>query len=183
MKSYKEMLERTLLTEEEIQRRVEELGKEITEKFKNDDTPVIIIGILRGCTLFMSDLLREIDLPLEIDYMAVSSYGDSSKSSGVVRIDKDLEEDIEGKNVLIVEDIIDTGLTLDYLDRVLKNRGAKRIYNVCLLDKEERREIDILIDFKGFTIPNEFVIGYGMDYAQKGRNLPYIAVVKRSVYE
>lgn len=183
MKSYEEILEKTLLTEEDIKKRVQELGEEITEKFKNDDTPLIIVGILRGCVLFMSDLLRHIDLPLQIDFMAVSSYGDSSKSSGVVRIDKDLEEDINGKNVLIVEDIIDSGLTLDYLDKVLKNRGAKNIYNVCLLNKEERREIDIPVDFTGFKIPNEFVIGYGMDYAQEGRNLPYIAVVKRSVYE
>lgn len=181
MNRFEKAIEKVLVTEEEIKTRVKELGKEITEAYQDEN--LLVIGILRGSVMFMSELVKYIEFPVEIDFMAVSSYGRNSKSSGVVRIIKDLEEDITGRNILIVEDIIDTGLTLTYLMGNLMSRGAKSVKIVTLLDKPDRRTNDIAIDFKGFEIPDEFVIGFGLDYAQQYRNLPYVAVLKREIYE
>ncbi|MFZ5354796.1 MAG: hypoxanthine phosphoribosyltransferase [Bacillota bacterium] len=169
-----------LISEEQLKSRIKELGKQITEDYKGED--LLLVGVLKGCVLFLSDLSREIDLPLTMDFMVVSSYGSSTKSSGVVRIIKDLEADIHNKNVLIVEDIVDTGLTLSYLIEILKSRNPKSIKVCSLLDKPERRKVSVDIAYTGFTIPDEFVIGYGLDYAEVYRNLPFVCVLKPEVY-
>ena len=165
-----------LLSESDVKKRVRELGKQITEDYKGAED-VILVGLLRGSTIFLADLAREIDLEAKIDFMVVSSYGNSMESSREVRINKDLEEDISGKNIIIVEDIIDTGYTLekvrDYL--LLKEPASLKI--ATLLDKPERREVPVEVDYVGFSIPDVFVIGYGIDYAQKHRNLPYVGKV------
>ena len=165
-----------LIPEEEIKRKVKELGEKITEDYRNSEE-VILVGLLRGSTIFLADLSREIKLDAKIDFMVVSSYGCDMESSREVKINKDLEEDIRGKNVIIIEDIIDTGYTLekvrDYL--LLKSPASFRI--CTLLDKPERREVPVEVDYVGFKIPDVFVVGYGIDYAQKHRNLPYIGKV------
>ncbi len=171
-----------LISEEQIDKRLDELSKEIYEIYKDEKDDLLVVGILRGAVIFMADLVVRLNLDLYTDYMAVSSYGSSSVSSGVVRILKDLEEDIKGKNILIVEDIIDTGLTLKYLTKNLKERGAKSIRIATLLDKPDRRKEKVDVDFVGFEIPDEFVVGYGLDYNQKYRNLPYVATLKEEVY-
>lgn len=173
--------ERILLSEEEIQAKVKELGAEISSYY--GDKPILALGILKGAIVFMSDLIRQITCPLEIDFMAVSSYGSSTESSGVVRILKDLDGSIEGKNVLIIEDIIDSGLTLNYLVENLKSRGPASVKIVTLLNKPSRRKVNIQADFNGFTIPDEFVVGYGLDFAERYRNLPYICVLKPEAYQ
>lgn len=165
-----------LIPEEEIKKKVRELGQQITKDYQNSED-VILVGLLRGSTIFLADLSREIDLEAKIDFMVVSSYGSTMESSREVKINKDLEEDIRGKDVIIVEDIIDTGYTLekvrDYL--LLKNPAS---FKICtLLDKPERREVPVEVDYVGFQIPDVFVVGYGIDYAQKHRNLPYIGKV------
>ncbi|MDD2502848.1 MAG: hypoxanthine phosphoribosyltransferase [Clostridia bacterium] len=175
-----EQIKRVLIDEETLQNRVKELGKQITEDYRDKD--LLIICILKGGVVFASDLMKVIALPLSIDFMAVSSYGSSTKSSGVVRIQKDLDEEIEGKDVLIVEDIVDTGLTLNYLVENLLSRKPASLKICCCLDKPNRRKAAINIDYVGFSIPDEFVIGYGLDYAQKFRNLPYIGVLSEKVY-
>lgn len=177
-KVYKEIL----FSEEELNKRLDELAKEITETYKDDEDDLLVIGILRGAVVFMTNLITRLDLDLTIDFMAVSSYGSSSVSSGVVRILKDLEESAYNKNILIIEDIIDTGLTLSYLTNNLKDRGAKSIRIATLLDKPERRKIEVDVDFVGFQIPDEFVVGYGLDYDQKYRNLPFVATLKEEIY-
>lgn len=169
-----------LITEEQIRAKTKELGKLITEEYKGKD--LVVIGVLKGCVIFLSDLIREIDLPLTMDFMVVSSYGNSTKSSGVVRILKDLEKDIQGKDVLIVEDIVDSGMTLSYLIEYLKTRNANSVKVCSLLDKPERRKSQVEIDFVGFQIPDEFVIGYGLDYAEVYRNLPFVGILKPEVY-
>jgi hypoxanthine phosphoribosyltransferase len=169
-----------LISEEELSKRVKELGKQLTEEYKGKD--LMVVGILKGCMLFLSDLVRTIDLPLTMDFMVVSSYGTATKSSGVVRIIKDLEREIEGKDVLIVEDIVDTGLTLSYLIENLKTRNPKSVKVCSLLDKPDRRKAQVDIEYVGFTIPDEFVVGYGLDYAEVYRNLPYVCVLKPEVY-
>lgn len=169
-----------LITEEQIKQRTKELGKKITEYYQGKD--LVVIGVLKGCVIFLSDLVREIDLPLTMDFMVVSSYGNATKSSGVVRIIKDLEKDIQGKDVLIVEDIVDSGLTLSYLVEYLKSRNANSVKICSLLDKPERRKAQVTIDFSGFQIPDEFVIGYGLDYAEVYRNLPFVCILKPEVY-
>ncbi|HCS73855.1 MAG TPA: hypoxanthine phosphoribosyltransferase [Clostridiales bacterium] len=175
-----DQIKRVLIDEETLQNRVKELGKQITEDYRDKD--LLIICILKGGVVFASDLMKVIALPLSIDFMAVSSYGSSTKSSGVVRIQKDLDEEIEGKDVLIVEDIVDTGLTLNYLVENLLSRKPASLKICCCLDKPNRRKAAINIDYVGFSIPDEFVIGYGLDYAQKFRNLPYIGVLSEKVY-
>ncbi len=172
------MIERknVLITEEEILKRAKELGAQITEDFKGED--VLLVGILKGSIMWMSDLMRRIDLDIEIDFMALSSYGSSTKSSGVVKILKDLDSDIEGKNVIIVEDTVESGITLDYLRRYFENRGAKSMKVCVLVDKPEGRKIPLEADYVGFTAGSEFIIGYGLDYAQKYRNLPYVAYIE-----
>ncbi|WP_110943105.1 hypoxanthine phosphoribosyltransferase [Inediibacterium massiliense] len=177
----KEDIAQILFSEEVLNEKVEELGKQIAKDYKDKD--LLVVGVLKGANVFMSDLIRKIDLPVSIDFMAVSSYGFSTTSSGVVKIIKDLDDSIEGKNVLIVEDIIDTGLTLHYLCKNLLSRKPKSLKICTLLDKPERRKIDLKVDYKGFDIPDEFIIGYGIDYAEKYRNLPYVAILKREVYE
>ena len=170
-----------LVTEEELKATVKRLGKELTQEYQGKD--VIVVGILRGAALFMTDLIREMDCYLEIDFMDVSSYGDATESTGEVRIIKDLDSTVEGKEILIVEDIIDTGRTLKYLVDLLKVRNAKSIKICSLLDKPSRRIMsDLIVDYVGVEVPDEFVVGYGLDYKQKYRNLPYIGVLKPEIY-
>lgn len=173
-------VKKILLSEEELQAKIREMGKTITADYQGKN--LFAVGILKGSTLFMADLVRRIDLPVTFDFMAVSSYGDKAFSSGVVRIDKDLETSIEGKDVLIIEDIIDSGLTLSYLVDNLKSRNPASIRIATLLTKPERRKVQVDVAYCGFTIPDEFVVGYGLDYAEKYRNLPYIGVLKEAVY-
>jgi hypoxanthine phosphoribosyltransferase len=169
-----------LYNEAQLMEACERLGGQITQDYQGKD--LIVVGILKGAQVFMSDLIRKIDLPVQLDYMAVSSYGLSTESSGVVRILKDLDISIEGKHVLIVEDIVDSGLTLHYLTENLKSRLPASIKLCTLLDKPERRKVDVFIDYMGFQVPDEFIVGYGIDYAEKYRNLPYVASLKESVY-
>ncbi|PWK16330.1 hypoxanthine phosphoribosyltransferase [Tumebacillus permanentifrigoris] len=170
-----------LFTEQAVQDRIRELGAQITRDYEGKNP--LIIGILKGATLFMSDLVKRIEIPVELDFMAVSSYGHSSESSGVVRIIKDLEQSIEGRDVIIVEDIIDTGLTLIYLKNLLQQRKAASVKLVTLLDKPDRHKVDITADYLGFTVPDHFIVGFGLDYAERYRNLPYIGVLKPEVYQ
>lgn len=174
---------RTLLSEETIQNRVKEMGAEIARDFK-DKNPIMVC-ILKGAVMFYADLLRATPIPLSMDFMAVSSYGNKTKSSGEVEIKKDLSSTIEGRHIIIVEDIIDSGFTLNYLTRVLSARGAASISLCTLLDKPSRRApgIDLKSNYSGFEVGDEFVVGYGLDYAEKYRNLPYIGVLKPEVYE
>jgi len=169
-------LGKVMISEEQIRQRVKELGKQITEDYKGKE--VLFIGILRGAVLFMSDLIREVDLDARIDFMAVTSYGASTKSSGVVRILKDLDSDIEGMDVIIVEDIVDSGTTLHYLRDYLLGRKPKSLKICAFLDKPERREADIRADYVGFEVENKFIVGYGLDYDGKYRNLPYITCLE-----
>jgi hypoxanthine phosphoribosyltransferase len=174
-------IKEVLYTEEQIQAKVKELGKQLSADYEGRNP--LVICVLKGAFIFMSDLVKAIDVPLEIDFMAVSSYGQSTKSSGVVKIIKDLDVSVEGRDVLIVEDIIDSGLTLSYLIDVLERRNAKSVTLVTLFDKPSGRTVELEADYKGFTLPGEFVVGYGLDYAEKYRNLPYIGILKPEVYE
>ena len=174
-------VERVLLSEEQLAARIVELGAEITADYAGKE--ILMIGVLRGAVLFMADLARAIKVPVAIDFMAVSSYGAGTSSSGVVRILKDLDENVEGKHVLVVEDIIDSGLTLNYLVDNLKSRQPASIKICTLLNKPERRKVDVDIAYNGFTIPDHFVIGYGLDYAEKYRNLPFIGILKPEIYQ
>ncbi|HCJ57231.1 hypoxanthine phosphoribosyltransferase [Lutispora sp.] len=169
-----------LISQDEIKEKVKELGQLITKDYKDKD--LMVIGILKGCVVFLSDLIREINLPLTMDFMVVSSYGSSTKSSGVVRIVKDLEKDIAGKDILIIEDIVDTGLTLSYLVEYLKSRNASSVKICTLLEKPDRRKAEVDLEYVGFHIPDEFVVGYGLDYAELYRNLPFVCVLKPEVY-
>ena len=169
-----------LVDTEMLQKRVAELGKYIDNQYAGED--LLLIAVLKGSVVFMADLMRAISIPHEIDFMATSSYGTGVESSGVVRILKDLNKPIEGRHVLIVEDIIDSGHTLAYLTRILAARNPASLCIVTLLDKPERREVAIDVEWTGFSIPNEFVIGYGLDFNEKYRNLPYIGVLKPHVY-
>lgn len=167
---------RELISEQEVDQRIEELGKQISKDYEG--TCPHLICILKGGAFFMCELAKRITLPVSIDFMCVSSYGDATTSSGHIRIKKDLDESVEGKDVLIVEDIIDSGRTLYFLTDELKKRGAKSIRLCTLLDKPERRVVEVKTDYVGFQIPDEFVVGYGLDYAQKYRTLPFIGVVE-----
>ncbi|MGM0508761.1 MAG: hypoxanthine phosphoribosyltransferase [Fusobacteriota bacterium] len=168
----------TLISEDDLQKRIAELGKELTEFYKNRDNELIVVGLLRGSILFMSDLIRKIDLPLKIDFMTTSSYGNEFESSREVKILKDLDETIIGKDILVVEDIIDSGLTLKKILHILGDRSPNSITLCTLLNKEARREADVKADFIGFDIGDKFVLGYGLDYKQECRNIPYVAVAK-----
>jgi hypoxanthine phosphoribosyltransferase len=177
---FKNDFEKILFGSEDIKKRISELGKKITEDYKNSD--LVIIGILKGAYVFTADLVRAINLPLQVDFFAASSYGMNSQSSGVVKIKKDIDLDIEGKDVIIVEDIVDTGLTLNYIKKYMKNHNPKSV-NICaFLDKPKAHKIDLDIKYLGFSIENHFVVGYGLDYAEKYRNLPYIAILKKEIY-
>lgn len=173
-------IQEVLLTEDEIQRKVKELGAVVSREYEGRNP--LVICVLKGAFIFMADLAKNITTPIELDFMAVSSYGKAARSSGEVRIVKDLDQSVEGRDVLIVEDIIDSGLTLSYLIDVLERRNALSVKVVALLDKPGRRTTEIKADFTGFVIPDAFVVGYGLDYAEKYRNLPYIGVLKPEVY-
>ncbi len=174
-------VDRVLISAEAIQARVRELGRRVDERYTGKD--LLLIAVLKGSVLFLADLMRAISIPHEIDFLATSSYGASTESTGVVRILKDLNKSIERRHVLLVEDIIDSGHTLAYLTQLFSVRNPASLEIVTLLDKPARREVDIGIHWTGFSIPNEFVIGYGLDFNQKYRNLPYIGVLKPELYQ
>jgi hypoxanthine phosphoribosyltransferase len=177
----RDKIEQVLFSEEQIAERVQALGRQIADDYR-DKGNLLLIGVLRGVAVFFGDMMRAIDLPLEIDFMSISSYGSSTRSSGVVRILKDLDENITGRHVLILEDIIDTGLTLSYLVRLLQERRPASLEICTLLDKPSRRLIEVPVKYTGFSIPDQFVVGYGLDYDQKFRNLPFVGVLKPEVY-
>ena len=164
-----------LVSEEDLKRRVVELGEQISRDYAG--RPLLLVGVLKGAVFFLSDLMRFIDIPVEVDFMAVASYGSATDSSGVVRILKDLDASIEDRDVLIVEDIVDSGLTLQYLLRNLGSRNPRTLEVCALLTKPERRKVDLPTRYVGFEIPDRFVVGYGLDYAERHRNLPYVAVL------
>lgn len=164
------------ITQEQIYQRAREIGAQITVDFK--DQEIVLVGILRGAVLWMADVMKNIDLDLTIDFMAVSSYGASTKSSGIVKIVKDLESDIEGKDVIIVEDIVDSGRTLNYLKHYFESRNTNSVRICTLLDKPGGRQVDIDVDYVGFTVADRFIVGYGLDFDQKYRNLPYITFLE-----
>lgn len=170
-----------LYSEEDLALRVTELANVIQSDYQNKE--LLVIGVLKGANIFMGDLIRKINLPIQIDFIAASSYGTSTESSGVVKIIKDLDYSIEGKHVLIVEDIIDTGLTLKYLEDNFLSRKPASLEICTLLDKPERRKADIAVKYVGYEIPDEFIVGYGIDYAERYRNLPYVATLKPEVYQ
>lgn len=166
-----------MISAKSIAARIEALAKEIRTSF-DDTNKLIVVGLLRGSFVFIADLVRELDMNVEVDFLEASSYGDSMQSSREVRILKDLRGEIAGRDVLVVEDIVDTGFTLDHVTRLLKTRKPKRLETIALLDKPSRRETEIKATWTGFEIPDEFVVGYGIDYAQRNRNLPYIGCVR-----
>ncbi|AWB42829.1 hypoxanthine phosphoribosyltransferase [Paenibacillus sp. CAA11] len=173
-------IQEVLISREQIQEKVAELGAALSKEYEGRNP--LVICILKGAFIFMADLVKEITVPIELDFMAVSSYGASTQSSGVVKIIKDLDTSVEGRDVLIVEDIIDSGLTLSYLIDVLERRNAKTIKVVTLFDKPVRRTVDLKPDYTGFVMQDAFIVGYGLDYAEKYRNLPYIGVLKPEIY-
>jgi hypoxanthine phosphoribosyltransferase len=175
VETVKDAVGEILIEEGPLQARIGELGAEVSREYEGRD--LLLVGVLKGAVFFMADLMRELTIPCEIDFMAISSYGAATDSSGVVRILKDLDTNIAGRHVLVVEDIIDSGLTLSYLMRSLSARKPASLEICALLTKPERREIDVPVRFVGFEIPNKFVIGYGLDFAERYRNLPYVAVL------
>ncbi|MGL4362868.1 MAG: hypoxanthine phosphoribosyltransferase [Cellulosilyticaceae bacterium] len=166
----------TLISEQDLQRRIKELGSTISKDYEGKE--IVMLCVLKGGVMFMTDLSKHITVPMKMEFMATSSYGDAYESSGIIKILKDLDEPIYGKHIIIVEDIIDSGRTLSYLKKLLEDRNPKSIKICTLLDKPDQRVVDVDVDYIGFTIPNSFVIGYGLDYKQYYRNLPYIAVNK-----
>lgn len=173
-------IEHTLISAEQIATRVTELGRQISTDYYGQEP--LLVGVLRGVAVFMGDLVRAVTIPMDLDFIAISSYGNSTRSSGVVRILKDLDESVTGRHVLVIEDIIDTGLTLSYLMRTLLERRPASLEICTLLDKPARRLVDVPVKYSGFTIEDKFVVGYGLDYAQKYRNLPFIGVLKPEIY-
>jgi len=174
-------IEKVIFSAKDLETRIAELGEMITKDYEGKE--LIVIGILKGSNIFTSDLVRKMNIPLKIDFMVVSSYGNTTESSGVVRILKDLENSAENKHLLIVEDIVDSGLTLKYLKEMLHARNPASIKICTLLDKPAGRKEHVAIDYLGFEVPDEFIVGYGIDYAEMYRNLPYVGVLKREVYE
>ena len=173
-------IQEVLFTEEQLKARVKEIAREIEQDYRGKE--IMLISVLRGSFIFMADLCRAIDLPCTLDFMSVSSYGKGTSSSGQVQITKDLSEDITGRHVIVVEDILDSGNTLSYLLKILQHRHPASIRLCTLLDKPDRRVKPVEVHYSGFTIPDAFVVGYGLDYAEKYRNLPYIGIVKPEVY-
>ena len=171
---------KVLVSEEELKAKVAELGAQISKDYEGKN--LVLVSILKGSVVFMADLMRAVSIPCSIDFMVVSSYGSGVKSSGVVKIVKDLDVPLAGKDLLIVEDILDSGLTLSYIKELLASRGPASIKIATLLDKPSRRKVDLVADYIGFSVPDEFVIGYGLDYDEKYRNLPYIGILKPHVY-
>lgn len=176
-------LQCVLLTEQDIKERVEELAAMIDGDFEGSERPVLMIGVLKGSFIFIADLMRALKTDCSVDFMAVSSYGAKSETSGQVRILKDIGENIEGRDVIVIEDILDSGITLSYILELLKTRKPNSIKLCALLDKPDRRKTQVEVQYKGFIIPDEFVVGYGLDFAEKYRGLPYIGVLKPSVYK
>jgi hypoxanthine phosphoribosyltransferase len=174
-------IEKVIVSEEQLQNRLKEIARKIESDYKDQD--LLLIGVLKGAVMVMADLTRHINRHVEIDWMAVSSYGSGTKSSGVVRILKDLDRDITGRNVLIIEDIVDTGLTLDWLSQNLKSRGAGSVEIMTVLRKPDAAMVKVDVRYVGFDIPKDFVIGYGLDFNEKYRNLPFIAVLAKHMYE
>jgi len=177
----KKDIKEVLFSEEKIMDTVKEIAKKISKDYEGKD--LLVVGVLKGSVLFTSDLIKNITIPCEIDFMAVSSYGNSSETSGVVRILKDLDHSIEGKDLLIVEDIVDSGVTLNYLLEYLKTRKAKSVEIATLLTKPSRRKVELEVKYSGLEVPDEFLVGYGLDFAEKYRNLPYIGILKEEVYK
>ena len=175
-------LEKVLISEEEIVVRSKELGKIITDKYKDEKETPILVALLKGSVPFLAELIKHIDLDIEIDFMDVSSYGGGTESTRDIRILKDLDRSIKDRAIIIVEDIVDTGRTLQAVIKILDNKGASSIEVVSLLDKPERREVEVEVQYIGFEIPNEFVVGFGLDYAEKYRNLPYVGVLHKNYY-
>ncbi len=173
-------IQTVLFSEEEIAEKVTKIGAQITEDFA-DKNP-LVISVLRGSFIFMADLVRAIKVPCEVDFMSVSSYGSGTVSSGEVKINKDLENSIEGRHIIVVEDILDSGRTLSYLMKILKSRGAASISLCTFLDKPDRRVVPVEVNYRGFEVPDEFIVGYGLDYDQRYRNLPFVGVLKPAVY-
>lgn len=173
-------VEKVMISEEKIAEIVSDLGAKISEDYK--DKNLLMVSVLKGSVIFMSDLMRKITIPCRIDFMAVSSYNGGTKSSGEVKIIKDLDKPIEGYDLLVVEDVLDSGLTLDYILKLLKSRNPKSIKICTLLDKPQRRKVNITADYSGFEIPDEFIVGYGLDYDEKYRNLPFIGCLKSEIY-
>ena len=175
-----EDLERVLVTKEEIAQKVKELGQRITLDYQG--TSPVVVCILKGAVVFFSDLIRQIDVPMDIDFMAISSYGSSTKSTGVVKLVKDLDRDVNGRDVLVVEDIVDSGMTLSYIKKELTHRGAKSVRIATLLDKPARRRVELEVEYSCFNIPDAFVVGYGLDYDEKYRNLPDVGILHPRIY-
>ncbi|MEA2095676.1 MAG: hypoxanthine phosphoribosyltransferase [Candidatus Cloacimonadota bacterium] len=173
-------IEKILKTETEIQAKIKQLGEQISKDYEGKNP--VLICILKGGIVFLSDLMRNISTPVELDFMSLSSYGNSTKTSGVVKIKKDIDVDISNRDVIIVEDIVDSGLTLKYLNEYFMQHNSNSIKICTLLDKPNAHQIDLKIDYVGFEVGNEFVVGYGLDYAQKYRNLPYIGILKKEIY-
>jgi hypoxanthine phosphoribosyltransferase len=172
---------KVLISEEELQARIAELGHELNALYSDEDRPLLVC-VLKGAFIFLADLTRHLEMRHEVDFMEISSYGAGTESTGVVRILLDLEQSIEGRHVLIVEDIVDSGRTLAYMRRNLQTRGPASLRVCALLSKPARREVDVELDWVGFEVPNEFVVGYGLDYAEEYRNLPFIGVLRKEVY-
>ena len=170
-------IDKILIEADEIQKRIRELADEVNRDYQGK--PLLLVGVLKGAFMFLADLSRHLEVPVEFDFMAVSSYGDSTKTSGVVRILKDLDTDINGRDVLLVEDIVDSGLTLSYLLRNLEARDPASLELCALLNKKEKRKISLPVKYEGFQVPDIFLVGYGLDYGQKYRNLPYVASLKK----
>ncbi|MBC8313330.1 MAG: hypoxanthine phosphoribosyltransferase [Candidatus Cloacimonetes bacterium] len=176
----KDDIEKILISEKEIQEKIKKVASQISKDYK-DKTP-LLISILKGGVVFLTDLMRYIEIPIEIDFLGIASYGSSTKSSGVVKITKDFNYDISGRHIIIVEDIVDTGLSLKYIINLIKWKNPESIKICALLDKESAHSSDIKIDYKCFIAPDEFVVGYGLDYSEKYRNLPFIGVLKKEIY-
>ena len=170
-----------LYSKEVLEERIKELGQEISKDYSGKK--LIVVGVMKGANIFVADLIRHLDVDIILDFIVVSSYGQSTETTGVIRLIKDLDENIDSEHVLIVEDIVDSGLTLDYLVKNFYTRHPKSIKICTLLNKVERRQVDMTVDYIGFQVPDEFIVGYGIDYAERYRNLPYVGVLKRSVYE
>lgn len=175
-------IEQILISEDQLRACIVKMGQDITRDYAGADANIVVVSVLRGAAIFMADLVREIDLPLEMDYMAISSYGSSTKSSGVIRVLKDITSDIRGKHVIIAEDIIDSGLTLEYTIKHLEAYGPASVQVAALLRKERQQQSEVDARYVGFTIPDVFIVGYGLDYAERYRNLPYLGVLKPRVY-
>jgi hypoxanthine phosphoribosyltransferase len=177
----REDIKEVLYSEEMISEKIKEMARNISEDYKNKD--FLVVGILKGAVLFAADLIKNITVHCNIDFMVVSSYGNSTKSSGKVTILKDLDYDVRGKNILIVEDIVDSGLTLDFLVNYFKERGVNSVEIATLLSKPSRRKVEVDVKYIGFEVPNEFLVGFGVDYAERYRNLPFIGTLKPEIYE